>query len=69
MPLSKELGIEKLNPSDLQHNFVNMCIKQNIPLTYIQKSIGSYGIVNFVRVYKKLIEQMEDRVYNPLEKI
>ena len=69
MPLSKELGIEKLNPSDLQHNFVNMCIKQNVPLTYIQKSIGSYGIVNFVRVYKKLIEQMEDKVYNPLEKI
>ena len=69
MPLSKELGIEKLNPSDLQHNFVNMCIKQNIPLTYIQKSIGSYGIVNFVRVYKKLIEQMEDKMYNPLEKI
>ena len=67
MPLSKELRIEKLNPSDLQHNFVNMCIKQNIPLTYIQKSIGSYGIVNFVRVYKKLIEQMEDMVYNPLE--
>ena len=69
IPLSKELGIEKLNPSDLQHNFVNMCIKQNVPLTYIQKSIGSYGIVNFVRIYNKLIEQMEDKVYNPLEKI
>lgn len=69
MQLSKELEIEKLNPSDLQHNFVNMCIKQNVPLTYIQKSIGSYGIVNFVRVYKQLIEQMEDKVYNPINNL
>lgn len=67
--LAKEIGVSKLNPSDVQHNFVNMCIKQNIPLTYIQKSLGYYGITNFVKVYRNLIEQQEDDYYNPLDKI
>jgi len=47
--LAQELGILKLYPSDLQHNYTNMCIKQNIPLTY--------GIVNFVKTYRSLIEK------------
>ncbi len=68
-PLAKEIGVSKLNPSDVQHNFVNMCIKQNIPLTYIQKSLGYYGITNFVKVYRNLIEQQEEDYYNPLDKI
>lgn len=68
-PLAKEIGVSKLNPSDVQHNFVNMCIKQNIPLTYIQKSLGYYGITNFVKVYRNLIEQQEGDYYNPLDKI
>ena len=69
LPLAKEIGVSKLNPSDVQHNFVNMCIKQNIPLTYIQKSLGYYGITNFVKVYRNLIEQQEGDYYNPLDKI
>ena len=69
LPLAKEIGVSKLNPSDIQHNFVNMCIKQNIPLTYIQKSLGYYGITNFVKVYRNLIEQQEEDYYNPLDKI
>ena len=69
LPLAKELGVSKLNPSDMQHNFVNICIKQNIPLTYIQKSLGYYGITNFVKVYRNLIEQQEEDYYNPLDKI
>lgn len=68
-PLAKEIGVPKLNPSDMQHNFVNMSIKQNIPLTYIQKSLGYYGITNFVKVYRNLIEQQEEDYYNPLDKI
>ena len=68
-PLAKEIGVSKLNPSDMQHNFVNMSIKQNIPLTYIQKSLGYYGITNFVKVYRNLIENLEKDYYNPLEKI
>lgn len=68
-PLAKEIGVSKLNPSDVQHNFVNICIKQNIPLTYIQKSLGYYGITNFVKVYRNLIEQQEENYYNPLDKI
>lgn len=68
-PLAKEIGVSKLNPSDMQHNFVNICIKQNIPLTYIQKSLGYYGITNFVKVYRNLIEQQEEDYYNPLDKI
>lgn len=67
--LSAELGIVRLRPSDLQHNFVNMCIKQNIPLTFIQKSLGYYGIVNFIKIYRNLIETSEQDYYNPLEKI
>lgn len=69
LPLAKEIGVSKLNPSDVQHNFVNMCIKQNIPLTYIQKSLGYYGITNFVKVYRNLIENLEVDYYNPLDKI
>ena len=68
-PLAKEIGVSKLNPSDMQHNFVNMCIKQNIPLTFIQKSLGYYGITNFVKVYRNLIEQQEEDYYNPIDKI
>lgn len=68
-PLAKEIGVSKLNPSDMQHNFVNMSIKQNIPLTYIQKLLGYYGITNFVKVYRNLIENLEKDYYNPLEKI
>ena len=67
--LVQELGIPKLYPSDLQHNYTNMCIKQNIPLTYIQKSLGYYGIVNFVKTYRNLIEKTEVGDYNPLENI
>lgn len=69
LPLAKEIGVSKLNPSDMQHNFVNMCIQQNIPLTFIQKSLGYYGITNFVKVYRNLIEQQEEDYYNPLDKI
>lgn len=67
--LSTELGIVRLRPSDLQHNFVNMCLKQNVPLTFIQKSLGYYGITNFVKVYRHLIEKSEQDYYNPLDKI
>ncbi len=69
LPLAKEIGVSKLNPSDIQHNFVNLCIKQNIPLTYIQKSLGYYGIANFAKIYRHLIENLEEDYYNPLDKI
>lgn len=69
LPLAKKIGVSKLNPSDVHHNFVNLCIKQNIPLTYIQKSLGYYGITNFVKVYRNLIKQQEEDYYNPLDKI
>jgi len=68
-PISEELGITQLHPSDMQHNFVNMCIKQNIPLTFIQKSLGYYGIVNFIKTYRNLIEKLDKGYYNPLTKI
>lgn len=67
--LAKAINIPKLFPSDLQHNFVNICLRQNIPITYIQKSIGYYGITTFVKVYRNLIENLEDGYYNPLQKI
>jgi integrase len=69
LPLAKEIGVSKLNPSDIQHNFVNLCLKQSIPLSFIQKSLGYYGITNFVKVYRDLIEKLEKDYYNPLEKI
>lgn len=65
----KKIGVSKLNPSDMQHNFVNMCIQQNIPLTFIQKSLGYYGITNFVKIYRNLIENLEKDYYNLLDKI
>lgn len=67
--LSAHLGIVKLHPSDLQHNFVNMCLKQNVPITFIQKALGYFGLGNFVKLYKDLIESLENGNYNPLDKI
>jgi len=67
--LSAHLGTIKLRPSDLQHNFVNLCLKQNIPITYIQKALGYYGLPNFVKIYKDLIETLEKGNYNPLNRI
>ena len=67
--LSAELDIVRLRPSDMPHNFVNMCLKQNVPLTFIQKSLGYYGITNLVKVYRHLIEKSEQDYYNPLDKI
>lgn len=67
--LANELGIKKLYPSDLQHNFVNLCLRQNIPITFIQKSLGYFGIANFVKTYKPLIEKLEEGNYNPIEKL
>lgn len=67
--LSIHLGIVKLRPSDLQHNFVNMCLKQNVPLTFIQKALGYYGLPNFIRIYKDLIANLDNGNYNPLNKI
>ena len=65
-PISEKLNIPKLFPSDLQHNFVNMCLRQNIPITFIQKSVGYYGITNFIKTYRILIENTENKFYNPL---
>lgn len=67
--LSAHLGIVRLYSSDMQHNFVNICLKQNIPLTFIQKSLGYYGIVNFIQIYRKLIENLEKDNHDPLDKI
>ena len=67
--LSAHLGIVRLHPSDLQHNFVNMCLKQNVPITFIQKALGYYGLPNFIRIYKDLIANFDNGNYNPLNKI
>ena len=67
--LSGHLGIVRLHPSDLQHNFVNMCLKQNVPITFIQKALGYYGLPNFIRIYKDLIANLDKGNYNPLNKI
>ena len=37
--------------------------------TYIQKSLGYFGIINFVKIYRNLIEQSEEKYYNPLENL
>ena len=67
--LSIQLGIQRLFPSDLQHNFANLCLKQNIPVTFIQKSLGYYSLANFVKIYKNLIGNQEKEYYNPLDEI
>ena len=67
--LSKKLRISKLYPSDFPHNFVNICLKQNIPITYIQRTLGFYRLSNFVEIYKDLIKNLEKRNYDPIEKL
>ena len=67
--LAKYLKIPKLNPRDFQHNFANMCIQQNIPLTFVQKALGYHSLPNFIKIYVDLIKNTEKGNYNPLDKL
>ena len=67
--LAKYLKIPKLNPRDFQHNFANMCIQQNIPLTFVQKALGYHSLPNFIKIYGDLIKNTEKGNYNPLNKL
>lgn len=67
--LAKYLKTPKLNPRDFQHNFANMCIQQNIPLTFVQKALGYHSLPNFIKIYVDLIKNTEKGNYNPLDKL
>ena len=57
------------SPSRKMSDLIDQCLKQNIPIAYIQKSIGCYGLVNFVKIYRNLLENFEKDYYNPLQKL
>lgn len=59
---------EKTNKTQAGKDFLdaynNNCLCKNLFV-----AIGIYGIVNFIKTYKSLIENLEEAHYNPLDKI
>lgn len=68
-PIKNEMGLTQLISSDLVHNYVNLLIQQNVPITYIRKNCGYSSMNKFLEVYHTLYKENEKEVYNPLEKI
>ena len=68
-PIKNEMGLSQFISSDLVHNYVNLLIQQNVPITYIRKNCGFSSMNKFLEVYHTLYKENEKEVYNPLEKL
>lgn len=66
-PINKKLDLDEFNSSDLIHNFVNMLLTQNVPISYIRKVCGYSSIKTFLDVYNARLEEGEKEYYNPLD--
>lgn len=65
--ITKKLDLDEFNSSDLIHNFVNMLLTQNVPITYIRKVCGYSSIKTFLDIYNARLEEGEKEYYNPLD--
>ena len=68
-PIKNEMDLSQFISSDLVHNYVNLLIQQNVPITYIRKNCGFSSMNKFLEVYHILYKENEKEVYNPLEKL
>lgn len=66
-PITKKLDLDEFNSSDLIHNFVNMLLTQNVPISYIRKVCGYSSIKTFLDIYNARLEEGEKEYYNPLD--
>ena len=66
-PISEKLELGEFNSIDLTHNFVNMLLTQNVPITYIRKVCGYPSIKTFLEVYNSRLQESEKEYYNPLD--
>ena len=66
-PISEKLELGEFNSIDLTHNFVNMLLTQNVPITYIRKVCGYPSIKTFLEVYNSRLQEGEKEYYNPLD--
>ena len=66
-PISEKLELGEFNSIDLTHNFVNMLLTQNVPITYIRKVCGYPSIKTFLEVYNSRLQEREKEYYNPLD--
>ncbi|MGN1153063.1 MAG: tyrosine-type recombinase/integrase [Candidatus Gastranaerophilaceae bacterium] len=66
-PINKKLALDEFNSSDLIHNFVNMLLTQNVPISYIRKVCGYSSIKTFLDIYNARLEEGEKEYYNPLD--
>ena len=66
-PITQKLDLDEFNSSDLIHNFVNMLLTQNVPISYIRKVCGYSSIKTFLDIYNARLEEGEKEYYNPLD--
>src|SRR5574344_847778 len=66
-PIYEKLELGEFNSIDLTHNFVNMLLTQNVPITYIRKVCGYPSIKTFLEVYNSRLQESEKEYYNPLD--
>ena len=66
-PISEKLELGEFNSIDLTHNFVNMLLTQNVPITYIRKVCGYPSIKTLLEVYNSRLQESEKEYYNPLD--
>ena len=65
-PISEKLELGEFYSIDLTHNFVNMLLTQNVPITYIRKVCGYPSIKTFLEVYNSRLQESEKEYYNCL---
>ena len=58
-PFLKKIKLENITFTDLRDTYANILIKQNLPLTYIQKQLGHSSVQVTAERYQKLIPDVK----------
>lgn len=66
-PLLEKAKIRKIKFIDLRDTYASLLIKQNLPLTYIQKQLGHSSVDVTVKRYKTLIDKQQIKSINILD--
>jgi integrase len=66
-PFMSEINLKNTNFIDLRDTYASLLIKQNLPLTYIQKQLGHSSVQVTAERYKVLLEQKQVKNLNILD--